>query len=117
MKKIRSDLKIARLGDFLPKRKSSASRTLCALRRGMFYIGKDRVDLNSFAAFLTQPDTVEFTHDGITIDTRAPFTRESWLFTHQITSYGTWTFLPLALPLTMHSARFELGRASKCLDS
>ena len=35
----------------------------------MFHIGKDRVDLDSFAAFLTQPDTVEFAHDGITIDT------------------------------------------------
>ena len=86
-------------------------RTLCALRHGMFHIGKDRVDLDSFAAFLTQPDTVEFAHDGITIDSRAPFTRESWLFTHQITSYGAWTFLPLALRLTMHSARFELTLA------
>ena len=70
-------------------------------------------DLDSFAAFLTQPDTVEFAHDGITIDSRAPFTRESWLFTHQITSYGAWTFLPLALRLTMHSARFELTLALK----
>ena len=86
-------------------------RTLCALRHGMFHIGKDRVDLDSFAAFLTQPDTVEFAHDGITIDSRAPFTRESWLFTHQITSYRAWTFLPLALRLTMHSARFELTLA------
>ena len=67
-------------------------RTLCALRHGMFHIGKDRVDLDSFAAFLTQPDTVEFAHDGITIDSCAPFTRESWLFTHQISSYGAWTF-------------------------
>ena len=33
------------------------------------------------------------------------------LFTHQITSYGTWTFLPLALRLAMHSARFELTLA------
>ena len=73
-------------------------RTLCALRHGMFHIGKDRVDLDSFAAFLTQPDTVEFAHDGITIDSRAPFTRESWLFTHQITSYGAWTFLALNSP-------------------
>ena len=86
-------------------------RTLCALRHGMFHIGKDRVDLDSFAAFLTQPDTVEFAHDGITIDSCAPFTRESWLFTHQISSYGAWTFLPLALRLTMHSARFELTLA------
>ena len=86
-------------------------RSLCALRHGMFHIGKDRVDLDFFAAFLTQPDTVKFAHDGITIDTRAPFTRESWLFTHQITSYRTWTFLPLALRLTMHSARFELTLA------
>ena len=39
--------------------------TLCALR----HIGKDRFDLDSFAAFLPQPDTVEFAHDGITIDT------------------------------------------------
>ena len=85
--------------------------TLCALRHGMFHIGKDRVDLDSFAAFLTQPDTVEFAHDGITIDFRALFTRESWLFTHQITSYGAWTFLPLALCLTMHSARVELTLA------
>ena len=77
----------------------------------MFHIGKDRVDLDSFAAFLTQPDTVEFAHDGITIDSCAPFTRESWLFTHQISSYGAWTFLPLALRLTMHSARFELTLA------
>ena len=77
----------------------------------MFHIGKDRVDLDSFAAFLTQPDTVEFAHDGITIDSCAPFTRESWLFTHQISSYGAWTFLPLALLLTMHSARFELTLA------
>ena len=86
-------------------------RTLCALRHGMFHIGKDRVDLDSFAAFLTQPDTVEFAHDGITIDSCAPFTRESWLFTHQISSYGAWTFLPLALRLTMHTARFELTLA------
>ena len=88
-------------------------RTLCALRHGMFHIGKDRVDLDSFAAFLTQPDTVEFAHDGITIDSCAPFTRESWLFTHQISSYGAWTFLPLALLLTMHSARFELTLAPR----
>ena len=86
-------------------------RTLCALRHGMFHIGKDRVDLDSFAAFLTQPDTVEFTHDGITIDTTAPFTLDSWLFTHQISSYGKWTFLPLALRLALHNARFELTLA------
>ena len=77
----------------------------------MFHIGKDRVDLDSFAAFLTQPDTVEFAHDGITIDTTAPFTLDSWLFTHQISSYGKWTFLPLALRLALHSARFELTLA------
>ena len=44
--------------------------------------------------------------------THAPLSpRESWLFTHQITSYGAWTFLPFALRLTMHSARFELTLA------
>ena len=73
----------------------------------MFHIGKDRVDLDSFAAFLTQPDTAAFAHDGITIDTTAPFTLDSWLFTHQI----SWAFPPLALRLALHNARFELTLA------
>ena len=86
-------------------------RTMCALRHGMFHIGKDRVDLDSFAAFLTQPDTVEFAHDGVTIDTTAPFSLDSWPFTHQISSYGKWVFLPLALQLAFRNARFELTLA------
>ena len=49
-----------------------AIRTLCALRHGMFHIiGKDTVDLDAFANFLTQPDTVEFGNDGQTIDSTA----------------------------------------------
>ena len=73
----------------------------------MFHIGKGRVDLDSFAAFLTQPDTAAFAHDGITIDTTAPFTLDSWLFTHQI----SWAFPPLALRLALHNARFEFTLA------
>ena len=37
--------------------------------------------------------------------------RGYWVYTCNVTSYGTWTFLLLALRLAMHSARFELTLA------
>ena len=83
-------------------------RTMCALRHGLFHIGKDSVDLDAFAAFLSQPDTVDFAHDGITIDGSAPFSLDSWLFTHQISYFGKWDFLPLALRLTFRTTPFIL---------
>ena len=83
-------------------------RTMCALRHGLFHIGKDSVDLDAFAAFLSQPDTVDFAHDGITIDGSAPFSLDSWLFTHQISYFGKWDFLPLALRLTFRTIPFIL---------
>ena len=46
-------------------------------------LGKDTVDLDSFASFLTQPDTVDVGPDGQTVDSSALFL-DSWLFTHQI---------------------------------
>ncbi len=54
-----------------------ALRTLCAYRHGMFHIGKDTVDLDAFATFLTQPDTVDFGLDGQTVDSTAPFSLDS----------------------------------------
>ena len=86
-------------------------RTMCALRHGLFHIGKDRVDLDAFAEFLTQPDTVDFANDGLTIDSSAPFSLDSWLFTHQISYFGKWEYLPLALRLTFRTAPFELTLA------
>ena len=44
-------------------------------------------------AFITQPDVI---HEA----RHAAFTAQSWLRTHQISWYGTWHFLPLALALT-----------------
>ena len=79
-------------------------RTMCALRHGLFHIGKDSVDLDAFAAFLNQPDTVDFAHDGITIDTSAPFSLDSWLFTHQISYFGKIS----ALRLTFRTTPFIL---------
>ena len=86
-------------------------RTMCALRHGLFHIGKDRVELDAFAAFLTQPDTVDFANDGVTIDSSAPFSLDSWLFTHQISYFGKWDYLPLALRLTFRTTPFELTLA------
>ena len=84
-------------------------RTMCALRHGLFHIGKDRVELDAFAAFLTQPDTVDFANDGVTIDSTAPL--DSWLFTHQVSYFGKWDYLPLALRLTFRTTPFELTLA------
>ena len=76
------------------------------LTPGLDHLSEPQVSqahLDSFAAFLTQPDTVDYAHDGFTIDTTASFSLDSWLFTHQISSYGKRDFLPLAFRLTFRT--------------
>jgi len=59
----------------------------------MFSLGAAPLDLKALGDFITQPDVM---HEA----RHAAFTAQSWLRTHQISWYGTWHFLPLALALT-----------------
>ena len=59
----------------------------------MFSIGASPIDLKKLGAFITQPDV---THDG----TSSIFSADTWQVTHQISWYGTWHCLPLALAVS-----------------
>ena len=59
----------------------------------MFSIGASPIDLKKLGAFITQPDV---THDG----TSSIFSAHTWQVTHQISWYGTWHCLPLALAVS-----------------
>ena len=65
-------------------------RTLCAYRHGLYHIGSAPPDLERLATFLSLPDAT-FNSEPCT------FNQGSWLLTHQITYFGTWNFLPLAM--------------------
>ena len=79
-------------------------RTLCAFRHGMFSIGASSIDLPKLGAFITQPDV---THEG----TSSIYTAETWQIAHQISWYGTWHCLPLALAVSYakHTFYFTLS--------
>ena len=79
-------------------------RTLCAFRHGMFSIGASPIDLPKVGAFITQPDV---THEG----TSSIYTADTWQITHQISWYGTWHCLPLALAVSYakHTFYFTLS--------
>ena len=79
-------------------------RTLCAFRHGMFSIGASPIDLPKLRAFITQSDV---THEG----TSSIYTAETWQITHQISWYGTWHCLPLAIAVSYakHTFYFTLS--------
>eukprot|EP00434_Breviolum_minutum_P005040 symbB.v1.2.004446.t1/scaffold249.1/size274694/5 len=79
-------------------------RTLCAFRHGMFSIGASPIDLPKLGAFITQPDVK---HE----DTSSIYTAETWQITHQISWYGTWHCLPLAIAVSYakHTFYFTLS--------
>ena len=79
-------------------------RTLCAFRHGMFNIGAAPLDIFALGRFLIQPDV---THDS----RHETFTANSWLRADQISWYGTWHYLPLALALLTaeHEFYFSLS--------
>ena len=70
-------------------------RTLCAFRHGMFSIGASPIDIP------------KLTHEG----TSSIYTAEIWQITHQISWYGTWHCLPLALAVSYakHTFYFTLS--------
>ena len=68
-------------------------RTLCAFRHGMFSIGASPIDLPKLGAFITPPDV---THDG----TSSIYSADTWQLAHQISWYGTWHCLPLAIAVS-----------------
>ena len=79
-------------------------RTLCAFRHGMFSIGASPIDIPKLGAFITQSDV---THEG----TSSIYTAETWQITHQISWYGTWHCLPLAIAVcyAKHTFYFTLS--------
>ena len=79
-------------------------RTLCAFRHGMFSIGASPIDLPKLGAFITQPDVK---YDG----TPSIYTADTWQVTHQISWYGTWHCLPLAIAVSYakHTFYFTLS--------
>ena len=79
-------------------------RTLCAFRHGMFSIGASPIDIPKLGAFITQPDVI---HEG----TSSIHTAETWQIAHQISWYGTWHCLPLALGVSYakHTFYFTLS--------
>ena len=79
-------------------------RTLCAFRHGMFSIGASPIDLPKLGAFITQPDVK---HDG----TSSIYSADTWQVTHQISWYGTWHCLPLAIAVShaKHTFYFTLS--------
>ena len=79
-------------------------RTLCAFRHGMFSIGASPIDIPKLGAFITQSDV---THEG----TSSIYTAEIWQIAHQISWYGTWHCLPLALAVSYakHTFYFTLS--------
>ena len=79
-------------------------RTLCAFRHGMFSIGASPIDIPKLGAFITQSDV---THEG----TSSIYTAETWQIAHQISWYGTWHCLPLAIAVcyAKHTFYFTLS--------
>ena len=79
-------------------------RTLCAFRHGMFSIGASPINIPKLGAFITQADV---THEG----TSSIFTAETWQIAHQISWYGTWHCLPLAIAVcyAKHTFYFTLS--------
>ena len=67
--------------------------TQCAWRHGIFHVGAADLDTQALADYISQPDTT-------LNDQPSVFTSESWLYTHQITSFGRWDPLPLCLCLS-----------------
>jgi len=65
-------------------------RTLCAYRHGLYHIRSGPPDLERLATFLSLPNAT-FNSEPCT------FNKDSWLFTHQISYFGQWDFLPLAM--------------------
>ena len=70
--------------------------TQCAWRHGIFHVGTADLDTQALADYISQPDTT-------LNDQPSVFTSESWLYTHQITSFGRWDPLPLCLRLSQHT--------------
>ena len=68
-------------------------RTLCAYRHGLYHVGGTPPDLDRLATFLSLPDATFNSEPCI-------FNQGSWLLTHQISYFGTWDFLPLAMQLS-----------------
>ena len=66
--------------------------TQCAWRHGIFHVGTADLDIQALADYISQPDTT-------LNDQPSVFTSESWLYTHQITSFGRWDPLPFCLCL------------------
>ena len=79
-------------------------RTLCAFRHGMFSIGASPINIPKLGAFITQADV---THEG----TSSIYTAETWQIAHQISWYGTWHCLPLAIAVcyAKHTFYFTLS--------
>ena len=79
-------------------------RALCAFRHGMFSIGASPIDLPKLGAFISQPDVK---YDG----TPSIYTADTWQVTHQISWYGTWHCLPLAIAVSYakHTFYFTLS--------
>ena len=82
-------------------------RTLCAYRHGLYHIGSAPPDLDRLATFLSLPDATFNSEPCI-------FNQGSWLLTHQISYFGTWDFLPLAMQLSHEGQTYIL---TLCLRS
>ena len=70
--------------------------TQCSVRHGLFNLGAEDLDIQRFADFLVQPDTI---HNGV----GDLFNAASWKHTHQITRFGKWDVMPFSLALTINS--------------
>ena len=70
----------------------------------MFSIGASPINIPKLGAFITQADV---THEG----TSSIFTAETWQIAHQISWYGTWHCLPLAIAVcyAKHTFYFTLS--------
>ena len=82
-------------------------RTLCAYRHGIYHIGNAPPDLDRLATFLSLPDATFNSEPCI-------FNQGSWLLTHQISYFGAWDFLPLAMQLSHEGQTYIL---TLCLRS
>ena len=79
-------------------------RTLCAFRHGMFSIVASPIDHPKLGAFISQPDVM---HDG----NSSIYSADTWQVAHQISWYGTWHCLPLAIAVShaKHTFYFTLS--------
>ena len=70
----------------------------------MFSIGASPINIPKLGAFITQADV---THEG----TSSIYTAETWQIAHQISWYGTWHCLPLAIAVcyAKHTFYFTLS--------